>query len=141
MGIDPDRKPSKKQPKKVVSNDKREKVPFGASRFARIELSTEEKEDFKALLANGEFGMGAVSHWLDMGYKLSLNRDEAGGGIVAVLSPIFKDCENAGLQLSGRAGDFATALAVLEYKDFYVAGEDGWAACENRRGGSYQDIG
>lgn len=141
MGRDP--KP-RKEPKKHTGTDangKRAKVPFGTARFVRIELTGQEKGEFRTLLDNGEFEQPPIQHWLDMGYKLTLSVDERGGGVVAVLSPQFLDVENAGLQLSARAGTWHDALAVLEYKDFYLAGEDGWAATEQRRGGSYSDIG
>ena len=141
MGRDPQPKKGKKTTQRTYNSEKREKVPFGSARFARIELSEAEKEDFRALRAGGEFDLTVVGVWLDMGYKLSLSRDERGGGMVAVLTPLFLDVENAGLQLSARAGDWAGAVDVLEYKDRYVAGEDGWAACENIRNGSHSDIG
>ena len=140
MGRDPKPRKTKANTPKKTTGGKREKVPFGSARFARIELVEAEKEDFRTLRAGGEFDNPPVQHWLDMGYKLTLSADENGGGVVAVLTPLFMDVENAGLQLSARAATWDGALQVMEYKDFYVAGEDGWAACEQARGGTHSDI-
>lgn len=141
MGRDPKPRKAAKPKTGGTNGENRKKIQFGTARFARIELSDAEKEDYRALLDAGEFSVEVIQDWLDMGYKLSFSKDERGGGVVAVLTPIFQDVENAGLQLSGRAGHWANAVAVLEYKDRYVAGEDGWMACEVSRGGGYSDIG
>ena len=141
MGIDPDRRNTSKQGKGKGKDTRLEKIPFGATRFARIELNEKEKQDFRVLWDAGEFNAPPFDVWLGMGYKLSATPDERGGGVICTLSPIYQSCENAGLQLSARAGDFLRACAVLEYKDRYVAGEDGWMACETRRRGNQSDIG
>lgn len=141
MGVNQHEKNSQGSSKSKKKNEQLQKIPFGSTRFARIELTEAEKDDFNKLWAADEFTTPPFDEWARLGYKFSATPDERGGGIICTLSPIYTSCENAGLQLSARAGNFLKACAVLEYKDRYVAGEDGWLACENRRGGNSQDIG
>lgn len=121
--------------------DKRSKVPFNEFRFVRIELTEPEKQEFRALLDSGEFDEIPLDGWIGRGFKISISPDDKGGGIIASLSATYSDSDNKGLVLTARGRDAITALAVLEYKDKYLAGEDGWGSCEDRRGGSYSDIG
>lgn len=125
------------------SRDKRKsgKVAFGEQRFVRIEPTAAEKEEFRALRDAGEFDDLDVDGWLEAGYKLSINREERGGGRIATLTGQFTDMLNAGLVLSARGSSAALALAFLDFKDRYLCGEAGWKAAEDLRGGSYDDIG
>ncbi len=117
------------------------RVAFADYRFVRIELTEAEKVEFRSLLASGELEGMDIDAWLERGYKFTLTRDSKGGGVIASLSQQNVDSEDAGLILTGRGGDTVTAMAVLTYKDKYLAGDDGWKACEARRGGGYDDIG
>lgn len=126
---------------KVGAKPKRTKVDFSQFRFVRIEINEAEKQQFRALLESGEFDPIPLDEWLDRGYKLSISNDSQGSGILASITSVNSDAHDAGLVLTGRGRDAITALAVLCYKDRYLAGEEGWLACESRRGGQYSDIG
>lgn len=117
------------------------KVPFTAYRFIRIELTEPEKVEFRELLAGGEFEGDAVTDWVQQGYKFTVNYDHQHSTFLASLSGQYENMLNAGLVLTGRGSSAPVAVAVLEYKDRYLADETGWAACETSRGGSYSDIG
>lgn len=117
------------------------KVGFADFRFVRVELTEAEKAEFRALLTGGEFDVIDFDGWVRDGYKLSLTYDEQHSSFIATLTAQYRDMPNAGLVLTGRGKTVAAALAVLEFKDRYLAGDDGWAAAEQRRGGSYDDVG
>lgn len=132
---------NEKRTAKVGAGKKRFKVPFSEFRFVRIELTEQEKNSYRQLLESGEFDEIPLDEWLASSYKVSLSADGEGGGVVASITSVYSDSPNAGLVLTARGRSAVSALAVLTYKDRYLAGEDGWLACESGRGGSYSDIG
>lgn len=140
MGVSKEQKHAKRTGLKG-SADKRRKVPFNEFRFVRVELTEKEKGEFRSLLEAGEFDTIPIDEFLERGLKLSVSRDFQNGSVVASLTAQYTDCSDAGQVLTAHGRDAVTALAVLTYKDRYLAGEDGWSACEARRGGSYSDIG
>lgn len=117
------------------------KVPFTDFRFVRLELTEAEKNEFRELYSAGEFEALDIDGWLEAGYKLSLTKGDAGATVVATLSGQYRDMLDGGLLLTGRGSSVALALAVLSFKHNTLADEDGWLAAEDRRGGTYSDIG
>lgn len=117
------------------------KLPWDAYRFVRIELTAQEKEDFRSLRAGGEFDGASVDDLLTQGDKLSISVGDGGVTFTASLTCAHADNPNRGLILTARGGDANTALAVLTYKLLYLVGESLWREAEDRRGGSYNDIG
>lgn len=125
----------------VGAKAKRSKVPFTDFRFVRIELTEAEKTAFRSLLESGEFDPIPLDGWMERGLKLSISPDGENGAVVASLTVPYSDMFDAGCVLTARGRDAITALAVLSYKDSYLAGEGGWRQAESERGGSYSDIG
>lgn len=136
-----DYKPAKGDRKSRGGDGKPAKVSFAEFRFVRIELTEREKDKFRELRDSGEFEPLDIDSWMQQGYKFSASYDPQYNSVVVSLSAQYRDMPNAGLILTGRGGSFASAVAVLEYKDKYLAGDDGWLAAETSRGGSYSDIG
>jgi len=118
-----------------------DRYSFSEMRFVRIELTTKEREEFHELLAQDEFDPRFLDLCLAARYNVSINRDKNGGGVLVSIRAEYKDMLDGGLILSGRGKDVFTAVAVCEYKSSYLADENGWLACETRRGGSATDIG
>jgi len=118
-----------------------ERYSFAEMRFVRIELTESEKEEFRALLAAGEFDSGFLDLCIDANYSITINRDKNGGGVLVSIRAEHKNMLDGGLILSGRGKDVPTAVAVCEFKSTYLADENGWLAAETRRGGSASDIG
>jgi len=116
-------------------------IPFSEMRFVRLELSEAEKQDFRSLLAAEEFTSDFLDRVIRAGYKVSLGIDKNGGGFLCSIRAESRDLLDAGLILTGRGKTIATAVAVCEYKSNYLADENGWAAAETRRGGSFDDVG
>lgn len=112
-----------------------------AFRFVNIELTAEQKEDFKALLAAGEFNEVCVDDWTRLGYKVSFTSGDAGKtSICSVVCGVEGD-PNHGQILTGRGGDSTTALRVAAYKDTYLCEDGVWGTSPNLRGGAAGDIG
>jgi len=117
------------------------RVAFADMRFVRIELLESEKEVFRALLDSGEFEQVSADDFIERGYKVTFTQDTRGGGALCTVSACAADHPNAGLMLTGRGRDAATAIAVVAYKDIYLCPDGLWRAAEDQRGGSYSDIG
>lgn len=116
------------------------KVPFSESRFVRIELTEKDKEQFRALLEAGEFESLRIDDFLSERYSVSFSEGDGGKTVVCTVRMAYVDHPNAGLSLTGRGRDSATALAVCAYKHTYLCSEQLWRAAEDSRGGSYSDI-
>lgn len=125
----------------VGAKGKRSKVPFTDYRFVRIELTESEKSAFRGLLESGEFDPIPLDDWMARGLKLSISPDGENGTILASLTVPYSDMHDAGCVLTARGRDAITSMAVLAYKDQYLASEGGWRQAESERGGSYSDIG
>lgn len=117
------------------------KVPFADIRFVRIELLESERQEFRAQLASGEFDDISIDDFLDSGYKITFSNDPRGAGVICSATALQGDHPNAGLVLTGRGRDSATALAVVSFKDSVLCPDGLWRAAEDRRGGSYSDVG
>lgn len=117
------------------------KVPFSDFRFVRIELLEPDKESFRSLLASGEFESLSPDDFVGEGYKVSFAETDAEKSIICSVSMAKADHHNAGLILTGRGRDSATALAVVAFKHIYLCQDTLWREAESQRGGSYSDIG
>lgn len=120
---------------------KSSKVAFADFRFVRIELLADEKEDFKALLAAGEFSDVTPDQFISEGYTVKFSAGDNGSTVICSISQPCADHPNAALVLTGRGRDTATALAVCVYKHTILATDGLWRECESRRGTAYDDIG
>lgn len=117
------------------------KVPFSDHRFLRIELTAAEKDEFRSLLANGEFDGKEYDDWCRAGHKLSVSFDFQHNTFTVSLTGQYVGMSNAGLVVTARGSTVATALAALQFKLDYIIGDDEWVATQDSRGGSYDDIG
>lgn len=132
---DPQRGQYKATPNRPV------KVSFSEFRFVRIELSESEKNEFRAMLAAGEYDELAFDDLLREGYKHTRSFDDTHNTYISTLTAQYKDMPDSGLVLTARGSSTAVADALLRHKHGYICGDDGWAAAETARGGSYDDIG
>jgi len=127
------------------NDDRRSKrggtVPFSEMRFVNLELSEKEKEEFRALLAADEFTGEFLDTCIKAGYKITYSADKNGGGVLCSIRCEAAGLLDSGLILTGRGKSARIALAVCEYKSAYLSDENGWAAAENARGRSQDDIG
>jgi len=123
------------------SNNSEARYAYNEMRFVRIELSDDEKAEFKSLLEAGEFDPSFLDKCVDARYNITLSKDKRGNGSLCCVRAEYKDMLDGGLILSGRGKDITTAIAVCEYKATYLADENGWLEAEARRGGGYSDIG
>ncbi len=130
---------SSKEPKRNSSNPKAGSTY--THRFVRIELNTTTKEQFRALLADGEFTPGELDGFLQAGYSVRFSPTDGGKTIVCTVSCSLDSDPNNGLMLTGRGGDASTALAVCAYKDRYLCENGAWASGEDMVAGSAGDIG
>lgn len=110
-------------------------------RFVNIELTTSQKEEFKALLDDGEFVDVSPDSWLLAGYKVTFSSGDNGKTVIcSVICGVDGDA-NYGLILTGRGSDSATALRVAAYKDTYLCENGAWLTSPNLSGKSAGDIG
>jgi len=116
-------------------------VPFAEQRFANIELTPDEKEEFRELLSDGRLGAVPFDDWLEENYSVRISRPRDGRGVVVTLVCSSRSHLNGGLMLTAFAGDTATALAVLRYKDEIICGADGWRQAMHERAGGDVGIG
>jgi len=123
------------------SNNSDARYTYGEMRFVRIELTDDEKTEFKSLMETGEFNTEFLTQCVNARYNITIGKDKRGNGILCCVRAEFKDMLDGGLILAGRGKDVTTAIAVCEYKATYLADENGWAAAEVGRGGGYSDIG
>lgn len=117
------------------------KIPFGDMRFARIELTDAEKDEFRTLYGNEEFDPAFLSRLTDEGYSVKFVSDAKGGGKMCSVSFNVTGHPNSGWTLTGRASSDFKALAMVEFKHIYLCAGDPWSAVQDRRGGGYDDIG
>lgn len=111
--------------------------PEYTHRFVNLDLTTDTKAQFKALLADGEFDQSTVDEFLQSGYSVRFSATDGGKTIVCTVTCSVETDPNNGLMLSGRGGDSATALRVCLFKDTYLCENGAWASGElaNREGG------
>lgn len=110
-------------------------------RFVNIELTSSQKEEFKALLADGEFDDVSLDAWLLAGYKVTFSSGDGGKTVVcSVICGVVGDA-NYGYILTGRGGDSTTALRVAAYKDTYLCENGEWLTSPNLTAKSTGDIG
>ena len=117
------------------------KVPFADFRFVRIEFTASERDDCRSQLEVGEFEHVSIRDYNDEGYKVTFAKDRDGDTYLCSVSMPHSDHHNAGLILTGRGKNPDTALGVVSYKHLVLCEDTLWREAEDRRGGSYQDIG
>lgn len=120
--------------------DKPVKVGFSMTWFVRIELTNEEKDDYRENYSQAFEPAEAIDDWLDRGFKVSFNRDTNGRGVLASIFAQWSGMEDSGGILTARGATATAAVGVLVYKDRIVCGERTWKETQNERGGGYDDI-
>lgn len=123
------------------SDSSKRKLSFGDYRFARIELTSDEKQQYREDSAAGDWVHPEMDEYLKVGYTVKYSQDKHGHGVICTLTCTDVDSGDAGLQLTGRGSTATVAWDVCSYKDRVVCGERTWKEAENERGGSYDDIG
>lgn len=141
MGVNKELKNDKRPRSKGTAISKTGKIPFSDFRFVRIELTSTERDECRAMLEAGEFKSFSIDDYVAEGYKVSFSRDEAHDSTVCSVSQPDPTHQNAGLILTGRGSSATTALGVVSYKSHYLCEDTLWREAESRRGGSYNDIG
>lgn len=114
---------------------------FGEFRFVNIEFTTGEREDFKLQFQAGEFDGYTIDHWLQQGYKVSFSVGNAGTTRICAISCKEAGHPNAGLIITGRGTDTATALGAVSYKIGVLCTDGLWQEAADRRGGTVDDVG
>lgn len=123
------------------SADTKRKLSFGDYRFTRIELTADEKQQYKDDVQAGDWTPPAMDEYTNGGYTIKYSTDKNGHGCICTISCVDVDSGDAGLQLSGRASTASAAYSVCTYKDRVICGTRSWAEAESERGGSYDEIG
>lgn len=117
----------------------RPKVPFGGFRFIRIELTETERDELRSVLEDGSTLPFDLDNLVRDGYTLKISCSDGDATVLASLSQCYRDHQNAGLVLTARGRNTATALSVLSYKLHTLIREDPWRQVEAERGGPYED--
>lgn len=115
-------------------NSKPPKLSFGDYRFIDVELTSDEKDDFRERLEEGSFVPLSVTDYLREGYTVKFSPRDGGKTVVCTLTCTDASHQNAGLSISGFAGDDATAFSLVSYKDVVICNNGQWLASENDRG-------
>lgn len=142
MGIDKNEQRNRsfgKQPKSA--KERPQAIPFNEMRIVRIELQESEKAELRAFIANDELNSEFDDELTTMGYTVKYSRDKNANGKLCSVSYAFTGHENSGFTLIGRGVTNRKALHAIEYKIVYICGDRPWVACEESRGGSYDDLG
>lgn len=128
---------------KAKRESKREatRVPYSDFRFVRIELVEDEKEVLRALVGSGEFESLSADFFLELGYGVGFSTGDAGNTVICTVSMYNATHPNAGLRLTGRGRDAASALISCAYKHVYLCEDGMWRQGEDKRGGSTADYG
>lgn len=114
---------------------------FGEFRFANIEFTAQEREDFKLQFSEGEFEGFSIAYWLEQGYKVSFSLGNAGTTCTCSISCKEAGHPNSGLIITGRGRDPATALASVSYKIHVLCADGLWGEGAERRGGVVDGVG
>lgn len=129
------------QPARGNSTTARDEVPFNQRRFVRIELNDEQKQEVKSFIADGEITGDVADYFSREGYVCSWKAMDGGKTVFVSIACIDREHPNAGLIITGRGRDFATALAVCAYKDKYCCEDHLWATGEDYNPDDADDIG
>lgn len=117
------------------------RLGYGDYRFVRVELSTEQKDEFRALVDAGEFDRFSIDDFLKSGYTVKFSAQDAGKTITCSVTCGVAGDVNCGLILTGRGRDSTTAARVVAFKDVYCCDDGAWASGERRGGEASDDIG
>lgn len=136
MGVN-DHVNRKRRSKSTASEDKTP-IAFNDYRFVKLDLSNDEKVDFRGQLESGDFEHIDAGYFLSQGYSVKLSPQDDGKTVLCTVVCSDSTHHNAGLLLTGRANDAATAIRVAAYKDGVICDNGNWLAAEyTRRGGPY----
>jgi len=117
------------------------KVQFSDFVFITIDLTTEEKEEFKSWVADIDPIERVLRDLVTEGCKLSFSTGDNGNTAICSLSITDAEDVNAGGVLTARGKTADIALAVLLYK-LHIVGERTWRQAMHERGGTTtSDIG
>lgn len=101
--------------------------------FANIRLERADKKAVKK--AAEDFGDDKLMQWIfemsDDGYKISVSPDLENSAVVASLTGVVPDSENAGLTMTQRHSDVRVALLALRYAHESIAKRGPWEEAEN----------
>lgn len=136
-----ERQAEQKRDSRRPGNTKSKRLAFGDYRFVRIDLSSEEKDDFHTRVGDGSFRPLGIAAYLSDGYSVKFSQADGGKTVVCTLTQTNVSHPNAGLSISGRGRDTETAFAVVAYKDIVVCNDGQWLQTEYERSGTSPDIG
>lgn len=110
-------------------------------RFVRIELSQDNKQEFKSLVDSGEFDSISIDDYTKLGYKVSFTIQDDGKTTLCSISCGLEHDPNYQRILTGRGGNSIIALRVAAYKDIYLCEDGVWATGELASMDTTPDIG
>lgn len=127
--------------KQGKSGQGRDRLGFNDYQLLRIELTEAEKSELREFLASDEFPQDIVEYFLELG--LSVKHSATGSPRTYLVSVTDSDpgSQNAGCTVTARGGSKQKAECSLYYKVVYLLGDEPWKAVQDRRGGSYDDVG
>jgi len=141
MGAYKQQEQNKKDNRASSRKPKAGKVPFSDFVFITIDLTTEEKDDFKLWVADIDPIERVLRDLVTDGCKLSFSTGDNGNTAICSLSITDADDVNAGGVITARGKTADIALAVLLYK-LHIVGERTWRQAMHERGGTTtSDIG
>lgn len=103
--------------------------------YHKINLTREQDELFTTDYASRDVTLSDVDILVNNGYKLSISFDAYNHGVTASLYAQDQKMEWAGYTLTAWAGDAQTAINLLLFKHYVVAGEH-WEVVREEREGS-----
>lgn len=138
MGIEKDKEHAKRDARAAARGNKL-RLGFNDFRFVRLDLTEAEKADLRSTMARYELSATDLEALRRDGYSLRISSDRDSDTALVSLSQPNGRHPNAGLILTARGRNTATALASLAYKLFIVIGERAWADVEAERDGAHGD--
>lgn len=139
MGIHGNEPRNKKSAARNTEPAADERTKYSDFKFVRIELSEEEKAEFRGLLRSGDEPELDLDDLVSKGYALSLSLDRDGKTVLVTLKQLYVLGENTRGILTARHGSARGALACLAYKLQVIIGNRFWQEAEMARGGEYDD--
>lgn len=102
---------------------------WGKFDFVEINLSEEDKADFKKLYAEHPSNLlNSLDEMTKNGYKVSLTYDTSNNCVIASLTCKEPLDANFNYILSARSSDTYEALALVLYKHYYLSDDGDWGA-------------
>jgi len=133
MGAAKDGKHNAKDNRRGTARTPGDKPQYTHS-FIRFELSAEQKDDAKALIASGDLGSGDLAHFDNPGYSWRTSPQNDGATRLVTVTCSLPGDPNDGRMLTGRGRDTITAFLLCVYKDKYLADDGIWSSLETDSG-------